>query len=105
MPQGNVSITYADIEEATQAMKSSASNTLNPAVQEAKRAFDHAIANYLTMPQTNAVLEQKFTEFYNQLVELVANVENFADQFTQIKEGMQQMDSDIANSILNPPSQ
>ncbi|MEV1006375.1 hypothetical protein [Streptomyces sp. NPDC049881] len=101
----NVSLTFEDIDNAVTAMNNSRENTLQPAVDAAKTAVDDALANHLIMPSTTPVLIEKYTEFNTQLTELVTNVQTFAKQFTDIKEGMQDMDGKIAENILNPPSQ
>ncbi|ARQ68529.1 hypothetical protein [Streptomyces marincola] len=100
----NISITYADVDAAAVAMKAANDNVIRPASDAAKGAVDDALANHLIMPQTGTVLNQKFTEFHQQLTELINNIDSFADQFVKIKEGMQDLDEQMANNLNNPPA-
>ncbi len=98
----NISITYADVDEAAAAMRSSNQNVLTPAKDAAKAAIDDALANDLIMPQTGPAITETYTNLHNSLTDLCTAVESFAQQFVDIKDGMEQFDEDYANNIRNP---
>ncbi|SFD55540.1 hypothetical protein [Streptomyces aidingensis] len=98
----NVSITYQDVEECAAAMKSSNANVLTPAKDAAKDALNTAVTTALVMPETSRAIEDKFNEIYDQLTLLCEAVDSFADQFIQIKDGMEDFDHQYAENIRNP---
>jgi hypothetical protein len=100
----NISITYEDVDSAATAMRTSNTTVIQPAADAAKAAVDDALANHLIMPNTGSVLTQKYTEFHTQLTELIASISSFADQFVAIKDGMIDLDEQMANNLQNPPA-
>lgn len=98
----NISITYADVDEAASAMKASNRDVLTPAKDAAKAAIDKALAEDLIMPETGAAITEMYTNLHTSLTELCEAVDSFADQFIAIKDNMVEFDRDYAENIRNP---
>ncbi len=98
----NVSITYADVEEAAAAMRSANENTIAPAVDSAKATIDDALGNALRMPETNSAITDQYNILHEQLIALSDAINGFAKQFVDIKDGMIEFDQQYAENIRNP---
>ncbi|MDT0308746.1 hypothetical protein RM780_17515 [Streptomyces sp. DSM 44917] len=98
----NISITYAEVEEAAAAMRASNRDVLTPAKDAAKTAIDAALTESLVMPETGAAISEMYTNLHTSLTELCTAVDSFAQQFIDIKNNMMEFDSDYADNIRNP---
>ncbi|WBB62042.1 hypothetical protein O7599_05740 [Streptomyces sp. WMMC500] len=98
----NVSITYQDVEDCAAEMRSVNQNTLIPAKDAAKAAIDDGIGTDLIMPKTGAAIEDMYNRVHHSLTLLCDQVESFAHQFVQIKNGMMEFDQKYAENIRQP---
>ncbi|MBF6043707.1 hypothetical protein GO001_00540 [Streptomyces sp. NRRL B-1677] len=95
MPQGNVSIDYAEIDKVAKTMNDAVTNIV-PMLQSTKTTVEGLLDNGLFMQQSSPAMKASYEKLTLSLSEAMKGITAFAGQFQKIKTAVAQMDADIA---------
>ena len=94
----NVSVDYTEIETVAKQLQNGVT-TINPQLQALKNSVDGLLGSGLVLTQTSPAMQVAYEKFTASLTSAVENINSFAQQFTNISNQMQAMDSQMAQSI------
>lgn len=94
----NVSIDYAEIETVAKQLQNGVTQ-VNPQLQALKSSVDGLLGSGLVLTQTSPAMQVAYEKFTASLTAAVENINSFAQQFTNISNQLQTMDTQMAQSI------
>jgi uncharacterized protein YukE len=94
----NVSVDYAEVENVAKQLQSGV-NTINPQLQSLKNTVDGLLGSGLVLTQTSPAMQLAYEKFTASLSAAVDNINTFSQQFTNISNQLQTMDTQMAQSV------
>ncbi len=98
MASSNVKLEYQQIDTVAQQLKDAVQN-INPQLLTLKSSVDNLLQDGLFFQQTSPAMQHSYEQFTTQLQQVVDKINDFAKQFTDIKQQISDMDSQMAASI------
>ena len=98
MAANEVQLEYEQIE-ATAKQLNETSDHVNPQLLSLKTTVDNLLDNGLFLQQSSPALQQAYDQFTIQLQKAVDQINDFAKNFVDIKNTVQQLDEQIATQI------
>jgi uncharacterized protein YukE len=100
----DVSIDYQTIASVAAILNNAVANII-PQLQALKSQVDGLLTQDggLWLDKSSPALQASYKTFNDSLTQAVNGISNFAQQFTQIAGQLQNLDTNMANNINNPP--